>query len=164
MSTDKNQDMLVAWMKAQGLDSEDLDGACHELASNEASDINNSGIEAQADFLRLHLGTDDDVKDYLRGVYCIKKDAPVPEEVSENRGPTVAVDVVVRVHMKLPLIVNDDGKPPTNDQYGELVGRAMSELDYDMGEGRSIELGDCRVDIVETEMLDDGTDEVRFCM
>lgn len=42
--------------EAAGLTEEDLDEAVHELASNTASDVNNSGLEDQLNYLIEGLG------------------------------------------------------------------------------------------------------------
>ena len=154
----KTNDKLTEWICAQGIDTLDIGSILHELAEKKTSEINNLGLEQQTEMLRAHLGDDEAVKNFLRQTFCIEKDAPVAEEVSNLLGPEATIDVVVRIRMKLPVIENSDGKTATHRQYEKLVSQTVSEMEYDMGEGKSIDLGNCRVDIVETEIIDDGTD------
>ena len=109
-NTTVETDSLVAWMKTQGLDAEQLDNDCHDLANVEATNANNDGMHGQVDFLRRHFGDDRRVKDYLRGVFCIKTDATVPSSQK-----------VVRLKVRLVFRVDD----------GVDVEEALEDMDYE---------------------------------
>jgi hypothetical protein len=113
-------DSLAQWMKEQGLDAEQLSKS-----------------------LRRHLETDEDVKDYLRGIFCITKDAPV------TSGVFVSVPVTIRIKMKLP-----SDPQSLEDNYNEMVHNAVNEMAYEIEP--IVELSDGEVIIVETQVVDIG--------
>lgn len=50
---------LKTLIKARGLKAEDLDDLIHDVASEQASRVNNEGLEAQLEFLISRIGYDD---------------------------------------------------------------------------------------------------------
>lgn len=54
--------ILVAHIRQNSLDESDLDDLVHELKSDEATIINNSGLEAQARYILEQLGPTEAMK------------------------------------------------------------------------------------------------------
>lgn len=69
---------LIAWVKAQGLEGQDLDSEVDGLMSAKASAINNDGMNAQLELMAQEMGGEEAVKEHLRALYCISKDAECP--------------------------------------------------------------------------------------
>lgn len=73
----------------------------------------------------------------------------------------VRVDVTVRVEIQLPLLTPSDSLDgPTQEQYDDLAAQAIAECDYSFGPDIDLPNG-CKAKITHTEIIDDGTDDVR---
>ena len=154
MASTKDVREFVAWARAQGLNDEDLDVLVEDLCSKTTSDINNQGMVGQAKAI-LDCVSLEEAKESLRSEFCISKDAPVPEEVSANDGPTATVNITLRLRLKLPKIGS------TFDcihEYQQMVESAVNEIYYDLGP--SVEVDGKSIDVVDTEILD--TDNIRL--
>lgn len=59
------EDIAASMIRKKGFDCSDLDEIIHEVASQKASDINNSGLEGQVEFLISNGWTEEGIIKYL---------------------------------------------------------------------------------------------------
>lgn len=127
---------LHDWMRSQGFNAWQLDDEIHEIFSNKASDINNEGLLAQAEALVSACGVEE-AKKRLCELFCINVDG------------FIVVKPTFRIVIKVP----SDGRSSLT-----LAQEAMQGLDYSFI-GGELQSGGA-FDIVETEMIEDGTGDI----
>ena len=59
------EDIVASIIRKKGFTCPDLDELIHEVAAQTASDINNSGMESQVEFLIKHGWTEQSIVEYL---------------------------------------------------------------------------------------------------